>query len=183
MTFSVDVQILCSPAPPFTAEQVERVVHAVLAGATEIQSVSTCPPQAGHTRDPQEATCCLTLVIADDDLIQELNRRYRGVDSTTDVLAFGGRPEEFVEAPESTGYLGDVIISYGRVLLQAKERCHSPARELAILVAHGILHLLGYNHSTSEQREVMWTQQEEILRRVRLSQLDAGSVPESEPAT
>ncbi len=89
----------------------------------------------------------LSLLITDDEAIRELNRRFRGVDAPTDVLAFGAETEEhFVSAPESPPYLGDVVISYQRALAQAEELGHTVAKELKLLVIHGILHLLGYDH-------------------------------------
>lgn len=108
----------------------------------------------------------LTVVITDDQSVRELNRRYRGVNLPTDVLAFGGTAEGFVEAPGAPPYLGDVIISYPRVRAQAEERGHPPERELALLVIHGVLHLLGYDHATPEGEGIMWARQEAILRQV-----------------
>jgi probable rRNA maturation factor len=89
----------------------------------------------------------LSLIVTDDEAIRELNRRFRGVDAPTDVLAFGaGAEEHFVSAPGSPPYLGDVVISYQRALTQATELGHAVAEELKLLVIHGILHLLGYDH-------------------------------------
>jgi probable rRNA maturation factor len=88
------------------------------------------------------------VLITDDAHIQALNRDYRGVDAPTDVLSFGddGPESGFVSQPEGPRYLGDIAISYERVLAQAADYGHSPARELAYLAAHGALHLLGYDH-------------------------------------
>jgi len=108
----------------------------------------------------------LTVVITDEQKVRELNRRYRGVDLPTDVLAFGGTPEGFVEAPGAAPYLGDVVISYPHVRSQAREHGHSPDRELALLVIHGVLHLLGYNHAAQEEKAVMWARQEAVLNQV-----------------
>jgi probable rRNA maturation factor len=89
----------------------------------------------------------LSLVITDDEALRELNRRFRGVDAPTDVLSFGtGTEERFVSAPEGPPYLGDVVISYQRALAQAEELGQAAERELKLLVVHGILHLLGYDH-------------------------------------
>jgi probable rRNA maturation factor len=89
----------------------------------------------------------LSLVITDDEAVRDLNRQFRGVDAPTDVLAFGtGAEEHFVIAPEGPPYLGDVVISYQRALAQAAELGHAVGEELKLLVVHGILHLLGYNH-------------------------------------
>lgn len=90
----------------------------------------------------------LSVLIADDARLQALNRAYRGVDAPTDVLSFAddGAATPFVGQPEGPRYLGDIAISLDRVLAQATEYGHSPARELAYLAAHGALHLLGYDH-------------------------------------
>jgi probable rRNA maturation factor len=88
------------------------------------------------------------VLITDDAHIHALNRDYRGVDAPTDVLSFGddGPQSGFVSQPEGPRYLGDIAISYERVLTQAADYGHSVARELAYLAAHGALHLLGYDH-------------------------------------
>jgi probable rRNA maturation factor len=88
------------------------------------------------------------VMIADDARLHALNRDYRGVDAPTDVLSFAddGEATGFVSQPGAPRYLGDIAISYERVLAQAADYGHSPARELAYLAAHGALHLLGYDH-------------------------------------
>lgn len=90
----------------------------------------------------------LGVLLADDARLHELNRAYRGVDAPTDVLSFGddGPATPFVDQPGAARYLGDIAISFERVLAQAAEYGHAPGRELAYLAAHGTLHLLGYNH-------------------------------------
>lgn len=88
------------------------------------------------------------LRVTDDARVQALNRAFRGVDAPTDVLSFAddSEPGIFVAQPGAVRYLGDIAISYQRVLEQAAAYGHSPARELAYLAAHGALHLLGYDH-------------------------------------
>ncbi len=83
--------------------------------------------------------------ITHEDELQTLNRAYRGVDTTTDVLSFeaGNFDAAFVHAPEAVAHLGDIAISFPHVVRQAQEFGHSQARELAYLLTHGILHLLG----------------------------------------
>ncbi len=90
----------------------------------------------------------LGVLIADDARLQALNHTYRGIDEPTDVLSFADDDSvtPFVGQPEGPRYLGDIAISLDRVLAQAAEYGHSPARELAYLAAHGALHLLGYDH-------------------------------------
>lgn len=102
----------------------------------------------------------LGLFITDDEGTKELNRRYRGVDEPTDVLAFGGEVEGFVSPFQ---HLGDMVISYPRAASQAQERAHSVGREIDLLFLHGLLHLLGYEDGTPEKRVRMWARQEKVL--------------------
>ncbi|MCJ7669712.1 MAG: rRNA maturation RNase YbeY, partial [Dehalococcoidia bacterium] len=92
----------------------------------------------------------VSLVLTDSETVQRLNRDYRGVDEPTDVLAFYMLPQKgadssFALPPDGITRLGEVIISYPQAVAQAREQGHSPERELALLVIHGILHLLGYD--------------------------------------
>ena len=107
----------------------------------------------------------VTVVVTDDPGIQDLNRDFLGVDVATDVLAFStqGNDQPFVTAPEAGGYLGDVIISYPRVAAQAEEMGHAADLELNLLIVHGLLHLLGYNHTDPDGKAEMWTRQDAIL--------------------
>ena len=109
----------------------------------------------------------MTLVITDDEGIQELNRQFRDTDSPTDVLAFASEEgEDFVTPSDLPAYLGDVIISYPRAVEQAAQEGHSTKNELALLVIHGILHLLGYDHKEEEKRTQMWKQQDNIMKQL-----------------
>ncbi len=104
----------------------------------------------------------LSLMITDDETIRQLNHQFRGVDAPTDVLAFGAGAEgPFVSAPESTPYLGDVVISYQRALAQAEELGHPVSEELKLLVAHGVLHLLGYDHQEEAAARKMREREEQ----------------------
>jgi len=111
----------------------------------------------------------LSLVIADDDTVHELNRTYRGVDRTTDVIAFAlsqqtcREAEPFVIPPDAVIHLGEVIISYPQARRQAEEQHHSIECELALLVAHGVLHLVGYDHKRPKDREKMRALEAEAL--------------------
>jgi len=111
------------------------------------------------------------LVIASQQRVQELNRTYRGQDKPTDVLAFALLPETGVEPdlsftvpPDGVKHMGEVIISYPQAARQAEERQHSLKREVAILVIHGVLHLLGYDHIESDETALMSGREAEILR-------------------
>ena len=107
----------------------------------------------------------LAVVITGDEGIRSLNRNFLGLDAPTDVLAFPTQEEggPFVAAPEAGGYLGDVIVSYPRAEAQAREQGHPTEQELDLLIVHGILHLLGYDHATEEDKAAMWARQEAIL--------------------
>ena len=107
----------------------------------------------------------LAVVVGDDAQIHELNRQFRGVDAPTDVLAFAISEDEMntTHSPDMPLYLGDVIISYPRAKAQAKAGGHATDDELDLLVVHGVLHLLGYDHDTNSQKSRMWARQETIL--------------------
>lgn len=108
----------------------------------------------------------LALLITDDETVRRLNLKYRGQDSVTDVLAFGidQADTQFVSPLSLPPHLGDVVVSYPRALTQADELGHSVEQELNRLVVHGVLHLLGYDDQTDEERQTMWARQEAILR-------------------
>ncbi len=116
----------------------------------------------------------LGLVITNQERVQQLNRSYLGKDEPTDVLAFSMLPEPlatgesedsspFVQPPDGALHLGEVIISYPQAVIQAEEHRHSVKREIAILIIHGLLHLLGYEHDKPELERQMKTRQKEIL--------------------
>jgi len=108
----------------------------------------------------------LGLVITNQERVRELNRSYRGEDRPTDVLAFymtSAAEETFVAPPDRVLHLGEVIISYPQAVIQAKEHRHSLKKEIAILIIHGVLHLLGYDHDKPEPERQMRVKEKEIL--------------------
>jgi probable rRNA maturation factor len=112
----------------------------------------------------------VSLVFTDSETVKQLNRDYRGVDEPTDVLAFymlpqKGADDSFALPPDGVTRLGEVIISYPQAVAQAEEQGHSPERELALLVIHGILHLLGYDHEEPEEESKMRERERELLER------------------
>lgn len=89
----------------------------------------------------------VNVVIGDDRLLQDLNRKYRSKDTPTDVLSFSYIEGEPVPTQEEPGYaIGDIFISYECAEKQAAEVNHNLEREIAFLAIHGMLHLLGYDH-------------------------------------
>ena len=111
----------------------------------------------------------LGLVIATQERVKQLNRDYLGRDEPTDVLAFSAIEEvgadlpPFVPPPDGVLHLGEVIISYPQAVIQAEEHQHSIQKELAILIIHGVLHLLGYEHDKPELERQMRTRETELL--------------------
>jgi probable rRNA maturation factor len=115
----------------------------------------------------------VTVTFVDDERIHELNREYRSIDRPTDVLSFamneqGEEELEIISEEDMPNMLGDIVISVPRAREQAEEYGHSFEREIGFLVAHGFLHLLGYDHETEAEEKEMFSRQEEILNRVQL---------------
>jgi probable rRNA maturation factor len=113
----------------------------------------------------------VSVVLADDDYIHELNRQYRGKDCPTDVLSFAlneGEEPEIIDGPEES-LLGDIIISLETATRQAAEFGHSLERELAFLTVHGMLHLLGYDHEIAQEQCEMRQEEEHILSLLGIS--------------
>jgi probable rRNA maturation factor len=108
----------------------------------------------------------LGVVVSDDATVRELNRRYLGVDEPTDVLSFNlgeEGDEPFALPPGEAAPLGEVIISFPTADRQAEEQGHSVQAEVAHLLVHGVLHLLGYDHLEAEDERTMRQREEEIL--------------------
>lgn len=109
--------------------------------------------------DDVEVSC----VLVDDERIHEINREYRHIDRSTDVISFAMEDNDqfYVEGMPRT--LGDIFISVDHAKKQAEEYGHSLRREMCFLFIHGILHLLGYDHMTDEQEKEMFGLQDKIL--------------------
>ncbi len=106
----------------------------------------------------------LSVTVTDDETVRGLNREYAGEDAITDVLSFSQREgEEFVGAPGSVPPLGEVVIAYPQATRQAEERERSVEEEVARLLIHGTLHLLGYDHAEAEEERRMRAREEELL--------------------
>lgn len=108
-----------------------------------------------------EPPIALSVVVENDDTLQNLNRQFREIDSPTDVLSFAAG-----ETDPETGetYLGDIVLSFTKAEEQAKAAGHSLDCEMRLLITHGFLHLLGYDHHTPEEKNRMWSIQDEILK-------------------
>lgn len=102
------------------------------------------------------------IIFVDNETIRNINKEYRNIDRETDVISFALEDNEDIKF-EFGRLLGDIYISIPKMKEQAKEYGHSEQRELSFLIIHGLLHLLGYDHETYEEEEVMFKEQELIL--------------------
>jgi len=108
------------------------------------------------------------LVIASDGKIRKLNKQWLNHEGSTDVISFSAREEPdaapgFVQPPDNIYHLGEVVVSYPQAAAQAAEYGHSVERELEILIIHGVLHLLGYEHNTPSLEREMRAREAETL--------------------
>ena len=119
----------------------------------------------------------VSLLLTDDQEIQRLNKLYRKIDAPTDVLAFSLLEEQDhflkLEVDEFQEYLlGDIVISTETARRQAKELGHSFQYEMVILLIHGLLHLLGFDHINIDDAEKMELEKEKILKYIRYKEKD-----------
>ncbi|MGN0298466.1 MAG: rRNA maturation RNase YbeY [Lachnospiraceae bacterium] len=146
----------------------ERIINDVVLAALDYEE---CPYEAE-----------VSVTITDNESIQEINRQFRQIDRPTDVLSF---PMVEYEEPGNFDYveedldcfnpetgellLGDIVLSVEKIKEQAAQYGHSMERELAFLVAHSMLHLMGYDHMQEEERLEMERRQEEILQELGIT--------------
>lgn len=120
----------------------------------------------GRSDDPE-----VTIALVDDEYIQDLNFRFRQINKPTDVLSFpleeDAEDEDFIDGGDDN-ILGDIIISVEMAQRQAEEFGHSFVREMAYLAVHGMFHLLGYDHHTDEDRQLMRGREEEVLSQLEI---------------
>ncbi|MCH8205388.1 MAG: rRNA maturation RNase YbeY [Chloroflexi bacterium] len=176
-----------TPVPPRTRVQVFQEFEGC-ASRQWLESIAKQALAAAYIRQekPADATSragpLLDIVLADDDTMKRLNQEHRGLDETTDVLAFsfahGGeyygddrRPPapdgfDFVTPPGEEAGLGEVIISYPQAVRQARQSGHGVHRELVILLVHGVLHLLGYDHMEPDEEAAMKEMETAVLAQV-----------------
>lgn len=102
------------------------------------------------------------VTFVDDDGIRQLNREYRSIDKVTDVLSFPQTEDDW-DVPDIARPLGDIVISLSRAAQQAEDFGHSFEREVGYLTAHSLLHLVGFDHQTPEDKEKMRELEEAIM--------------------
>jgi probable rRNA maturation factor len=150
LAFEIEVQVDIEEDMAGMVAGVETAVH------TTLQQQTIVPPAA------------LTVLLADDATLQQLNRDFRQEDKPTDVLSFpAGEPLPGLAEP--LPYLGDIAISVPYARRQARQQGHTLLAELQLLAVHGTLHLLGYDHNDDEEKAEMWDVQTAVLTHLGLS--------------
>lgn len=129
----IEVEVIKAVAAPITP----AFVRGVLRRAARVPELAARLPDGGAT---------VAVRITDESEMRRLNRTYAGEDHATDVLSFEG---------EGT-HVGDIAISWPHVIDQARRQGHSEKDEVSVLLVHGLLHLLGWDHATRAEREEMW---------------------------
>ena len=135
---------------PFPEELLERAALAALVHENESQGSD------------------LSIVLTDNEHLQELNLNYLGIDAPTDVLSF---PASETDPESGTRYIGDILISIPRAQSQAEAAGHPLESEVQLLVVHGVLHLLGHDHAEPEEKSRMWKAQAEVLSSLGLGDI------------
>lgn len=110
----------------------------------------------------------LSVVLSDDEQLQQLNREYLGIDAPTDVLSF---PASETNPESGERYLGDILVSVPRAAQQAAAAGHPLQAEVQLLVVHGVLHLLGHDHAQPQDKTRMWAAQAEVLKSLGLGNI------------
>ncbi len=160
--------VLVSVVEPFASSVPEAWLESVARRVLEAEGVGAAE---------------LSVTVTDDETVRSLNREYAGQDAVTDVLSFSQREgEEFAAPPGGAPLLGEVVIAYPTALRQARDRLPRQAArpstgsgravviadaEVARLLIHGILHLLGYDHGEPEEGRRMRAREEELVEAVR----------------
>ncbi len=137
-----------------------------LTSGVDLDALKVVLQTAARTLDlPDQTVTVITLT--GDEQLREYNRRYRGLDEPTDVLAFASREEptdqRFKAPPGTQDWLGDIVISLPRAREQAREAGHPIDDEVRLLAVHGLLHLLGYDHAKAAEEATMTALTNRIL--------------------
>ena len=149
MSFFIEKEVECN----FNFDY-EKVAEAVVSASLE------------HESFPYEAEVNLTLT--DNEGIHAINKEYRQIDRPTDVLSFALNEgdEPIIKGGPAINVLGDIVISVEKAAEQAEEYGHGIRREIAFLVTHGMLHLLGYDHIKEEDRIKMRKEEDFVMEKI-----------------
>lgn len=169
MLLTVDPSLAADVDPAW----VEQIVATVLS-TLSASPLGPCSSTVKMDGEEADSSVEVSVTVGNDALLQELNQRYRGVDRPTDVLAFSLHSSEdrepFVTPLEVARQLGDVVISYPRMRAQACAYGHTVRHQLAYLLTHGVLHLVGYDHHQDEDFAAMRQQEERVIGQLGLTE-------------
>ena len=140
------------------ASMAEKLANQVCRNLNE----NPCPWLSRTNVREIETRGCFSLVFVSDKKIRELNRLWRGLNTSTDVLSFP--IDSKAPHPPLPYELGEIIVSIDTAKLQAQDLGHSFERELAFLIVHGMLHVLGFDHESKEDEKEMFGRQRKILQ-------------------
>lgn len=116
-----------------------------------------------------ERPCLVSISIVSDERIAELNREWRAIDRATDVISLEcERPDDPDLAENEPCELGDIILAPAYITCQAQEHKTTPEDECRLLLVHGLLHLLGYDHIQEEEAQIMEAREDELLKELAL---------------
>lgn len=173
--------MLLTVEPSYASSTNRAWIELVVATVLSVHREACSPQEPGNTvSDPGEgdetldgeACVEISVTVTNDTVMRDLNQRYRGIDQPTNVLAFPqydiNDQEWFVTPSDGAFQLGDVVISYPQVQLDAFQYEQPERKELAYLLLHGVLHLLGYDHEQEEDFALMMQQEERILGQLGL---------------
>ena len=150
--------------------QMSRWGPAALAAGVDLDGLKAVLQTGARLMDLANETVAVVTLTGDEHL-REYNRRYRGLDETTDVLAFAAKEkptdQRFQAPPGTDEWLGDIVISLPQARRQAKAAGHPIDDEVRLLVVHGLLHLLGYDHAASGEEARMTALTNRILDAAR----------------
>lgn len=150
------MDIILQIDPPFLAELESNLIQ---------QAVQAALQHFGRLN-----SLTITVVITDNQTVQQLNHQYRGINAPTDVLSFDNIPDpDFPDLDQD--HLGDIIIAFPVAKAQAAAAGHQPLEEVTLLAVHGTLHLLGFDHDTPAQKKEMWAAQQQIMAELGLAHL------------
>ena len=110
----------------------------------------------------------VAILLTGDARLRTLNKQFRGMDQATDVLSFPG-DDPFNEGVGIQPHLGDIALAVPYAARQAAVAGHTLLEELQLLVVHGTLHLLGFDHSDADEKRAMWSMQEQVLAQLGLA--------------
>ena len=153
MMLTVDFEAQDGIEAPITEDEMTQICETVL------------------TQEGVERPCFLSLSVVDDETIKEQNLDWRGIDAATDVISLEcERPDDPDLAPGEPCELGDILLAPNFITQQAGRYATTVADEFRLLLIHGLLHLLGYDHLDDNEAEVMEAREDELLRLVSTEQ-------------